>query len=186
MQKTTKENILSVSMELFLEKGFNTTSMQDVMKAANISKGGIYHHFASKDEILTELIKIEATALMEGAAQIFEDTHMKIREKFLSWMDLKTSFYRNKYSLLRRVFVDKSDIALRFRIIDEMKKLIKPTIEKALQENNENIPRLKETANLLLCSHELVFGYGLSEIENEEEFESYLETIRQIFGKVFS
>ena len=186
MQKTTKENILSVSMELFLDKGFNETSMQNIMKAANISKGGIYHHFTSKDEILSELIKTEAAPLMEGATQIFEDKSKGIREKFLSWMELKTSFYRDKYSLLRRVFVDKSDIALRFRIIDEMKKLIKPIIEKALLENTENIPRLKETANLLLCSHELVFSYGLSEIENEEEFESYLETIRQIFGKVFS
>lgn len=48
----TIETILTVAAKLFLEKGFDRTSMSDIAKAAGISKGAIYHHFQSKDEII--------------------------------------------------------------------------------------------------------------------------------------
>ena len=50
--KATIEAILSVSAKLFLQKGFDKTSMMDIATAAGISKGAIYHHFKSKDEII--------------------------------------------------------------------------------------------------------------------------------------
>lgn len=50
--KETIENILAVSAKLFLEKGFDKTSIQDIAVTAGISKGAIYHHFKSKDEII--------------------------------------------------------------------------------------------------------------------------------------
>lgn len=50
--QATIESILSVSAKLFLEKGFDRTSMQDIAETAGISKGAIYHHFKSKDEII--------------------------------------------------------------------------------------------------------------------------------------
>ena len=51
--QATIENILMVSAKLFLEKGFDKTSIQDIAEAAGISKGAIYHHFKSKDEIIS-------------------------------------------------------------------------------------------------------------------------------------
>ena len=51
--QATIENILTVSAKLFLEKGFDKTSIQDIAEAAGISKGAIYHHFKSKDEIIS-------------------------------------------------------------------------------------------------------------------------------------
>ena len=45
--KATIEAILSVSAKLFLQKGFDKTSMMDIATAAGISKGAIYHHFKS-------------------------------------------------------------------------------------------------------------------------------------------
>ena len=50
--QATIENVLTVSAKLFLEKGFDKTSIQDIAEAAGISKGAIYHHFKSKDEII--------------------------------------------------------------------------------------------------------------------------------------
>lgn len=55
--QATIEKILSVSAELFLEKGFEKTSMQDIARKAGISKGGIYHHFNSKDEVIEAVTK---------------------------------------------------------------------------------------------------------------------------------
>lgn len=55
--KATIEAILSVSTKLFLEKGFDKTSMMDISTAAGISKGAIYHHFKSKDEIIKSVME---------------------------------------------------------------------------------------------------------------------------------
>lgn len=50
--KKTIDTILTVSAKLFCEKGYDKTSLQDICKESGISKGAIYHHFASKEEIL--------------------------------------------------------------------------------------------------------------------------------------
>jgi len=47
----TREKILLVASELFLEKGYDKTSMQDIVNALGMSKGAVFHHFSSKDEI---------------------------------------------------------------------------------------------------------------------------------------
>ena len=49
----TINKILDVSMELFLEKGYEHTSIQDIVNnLGGLSKGAIYHHFKSKEDIL--------------------------------------------------------------------------------------------------------------------------------------
>lgn len=51
----TVEKILEVSLALFNEKGYEKTTIQDIVNALGMSKGAIYHHFKSKDEIIEAL-----------------------------------------------------------------------------------------------------------------------------------
>jgi AcrR family transcriptional regulator len=44
--------IIQASVDEFLEKGYDGTSMEAIARRAGVSKGGLYHHFSSKDEIL--------------------------------------------------------------------------------------------------------------------------------------
>ena len=54
----TRKKILEVSKDLFLEKGFDNTSIQDIIDGlGGMSKGVIYHHFESKYEILQSIIR---------------------------------------------------------------------------------------------------------------------------------
>ena len=54
----TRKKILEVSKELFLEKGFDNTSIQDIIDGlGGMAKGVIYHHFESKYEILQSIIR---------------------------------------------------------------------------------------------------------------------------------
>ena len=53
----TRRKILEVSKDLFLEKGFDNTSIQDIIDGlGGLTKGVIYHHFESKDEILQSIL----------------------------------------------------------------------------------------------------------------------------------
>lgn len=46
------EAIIEAAVGIFLEKGFEGTSMEAIAKRAGLTKGGLYHHFKGKDEIL--------------------------------------------------------------------------------------------------------------------------------------
>ncbi|MBY7142638.1 TetR/AcrR family transcriptional regulator [Virgibacillus sp. NKC19-3] len=48
----TKTKILEAAVELFFTKGYEQTTMQNIMHATKLSKGALYHHFKSKQEIL--------------------------------------------------------------------------------------------------------------------------------------
>jgi TetR/AcrR family transcriptional repressor of nem operon len=52
-----KEKIVFESLRLFSLKGYLSTSITDILKAANTSKGGFYNHFASKEELFHEVLK---------------------------------------------------------------------------------------------------------------------------------
>lgn len=62
-QKTLQQT-LAAATKLFIEKGFANTSMMDIAKAAGLSKGALYHHFKSKEEIV-ETVKAMQKGHME-------------------------------------------------------------------------------------------------------------------------
>ena len=51
-----RQEILRVAARLFQQQGYDATSMNDVAAALKLSKGGLYHHFQGKDEILFDLM----------------------------------------------------------------------------------------------------------------------------------
>ena len=51
-----RQEILRAAARLFQQQGYDATSMSDVAAALNLSKGGLYHHFQSKDEILYHIM----------------------------------------------------------------------------------------------------------------------------------
>src|SRR5215813_7281742 len=56
MQVDSRQEILRTAARLFQQRGYDATSMNDVAAALKLSKGGLYHHFQSKDEILFEIM----------------------------------------------------------------------------------------------------------------------------------
>jgi AcrR family transcriptional regulator len=52
----SRQEILRMAARLFQQRGYDATSMNDVAAALKLSKGGLYHHFQSKDEILYEIM----------------------------------------------------------------------------------------------------------------------------------
>jgi TetR/AcrR family transcriptional repressor of nem operon len=52
-----KDRIIVESLKLFSLKGFLGTTIDDILKASNSSKGGFYNHFKSKEELFYEVLK---------------------------------------------------------------------------------------------------------------------------------
>jgi len=50
--QTARDNIVQAALTVFALKGYAATSMDDVCMAAGCSKGGLYHHFRTKNAVL--------------------------------------------------------------------------------------------------------------------------------------
>ena len=53
--EATRQRVVEAAIELFASQGFASASIRDLASAAGVSLAGLYHHFASKDEILFEI-----------------------------------------------------------------------------------------------------------------------------------
>jgi AcrR family transcriptional regulator len=71
-----RQEILRAAARLFQQQGYDATSMNDVAAALKLSKGGLYHHFQSKDEILYNI--------MSHAMDITEDRVINVVRKIES------------------------------------------------------------------------------------------------------
>ncbi|NYB52265.1 MAG: TetR/AcrR family transcriptional regulator [Methanobacteriaceae archaeon] len=66
------DEITQAAIEVFLEKGFENTTMEAIAQKAGVSKGGLYHHFKSKD-----MIMIMANEKISSKVQEFMENSMK-------------------------------------------------------------------------------------------------------------
>lgn len=69
-----QQRILDAARELFLTKGYNGSNLRDIARVAQVSMGGIYHHFGSKEEIYQGLLN-QATVVeaLQPIVKLFRD-----------------------------------------------------------------------------------------------------------------
>lgn len=78
----TVELILDVAFRLFMEKGYEHTSIQDIISGlGGLSKGAIYHHFRSKDDILMAVTDRMTAQSNQMLAAIRDRSDLNGREK---------------------------------------------------------------------------------------------------------
>ena len=93
----SRELIIGAAEKLFFEKGFDKVSMRDISEEAKLSKGAIYHHYKSKDEIIREIInkyvELQRSILVD---LIHKTDGYKGREKIIYLMDNIVDMVENK------------------------------------------------------------------------------------------
>lgn len=65
-----RRRILSAAVDLFADHGYDATSVSQVITRAGVAKGGFYHHFASKDELLYAVYGELINRQLEGLERI--------------------------------------------------------------------------------------------------------------------
>jgi len=64
----TRQDLLDAALQVFSQQGYQAARLQDIAKAAGVTRGAIYHHFGSKAELFNTLMD-EASAQESGAVQ---------------------------------------------------------------------------------------------------------------------
>ncbi|MCR3921031.1 MAG: TetR/AcrR family transcriptional regulator [Firmicutes bacterium] len=83
-----KQEILETAMTLFEQNGIGKTSMSDIAKEANVTKGLVYYYFSSKDELVEAVVALFVRDTNQRLQQIVEGSSLTFYEKLLQIMTL--------------------------------------------------------------------------------------------------
>lgn len=173
---TRKNEIIMIAAQLFMEKGYDRTSMQDVMTRAEIAKGTIYHYFKSKEDLLCEvakmLVMLETNKRVEAASKL--NSPLKKFELFM-----KNNRSEESLSDLHKP----SNSIFHTMMLAEMTKQIAPVLASYINEGNKmGIFKCEDTlvvAELLTAGFQFITDYGFYNWDSEDVYrrESSIPTI---------
>jgi AcrR family transcriptional regulator len=76
-----RTRILEAAQKLFFERGYDKTSIQDILDVLQMSKGGFYHHFPSKEAILEEICEERVVSRLSRLSMELYGTRLSPIEK---------------------------------------------------------------------------------------------------------
>lgn len=176
----TRERILEVAEVLVFAKGFSGTSLSDIVKAANLTKGALFHHFSGKGDLGRALIERYARndfAILDGfaarAEALADDPLQQILlniKLFEEWLDgLETPLAGCMYSSFthQREQFDPETQAFIAEKLDQWSDIYEAVFERVFAMRQPKIDGVtpRDLANLLLSVIQggLVVGRALDD-----------------------
>jgi len=192
--KETQDLIINTSFELFYEKGYNGTSIPDIMKETSLSKGAFYHHFKNKHEIGTKVIEvIIRKRIKEGFITPLENNNGNIPEllKYVFTNRIKNYSQREKAlgcpanNLIGEIGYSEHDFRIILKsLFDEWKAELIKTIDigKKRGEIKQEI-NSSATAISLICAFEGV--RNIRKIYDDDDiFYEFLESMGEFLNSI--
>ena len=153
----TVARILDVAMALFLEKGYEKTTIQDIVDGLDgLTKGAIYHHFKSKEEILDAALERADAAAFKRYDEIVKDRSMTGIEKLQAMLD--ASAQSEQMDLAPRVVADADPVrnarllGLMYRSIFEevVPRYIEPIVRQGMEDGTIRTEQPREMAEVVV------------------------------------
>ena len=183
--------ILDVAFRLFMEKGYEYTSIQDILdQLGGLSKGAIYHHFKSKEEILVAVVDRMTAESNQMLAEIRDRPGLTGKEK------LKTIF---KASISRPVQDQIFTVAPNFRnnakllfgllhdtIEEAAPNYVVPIIQQGIADGSIQTEYPKALAELILLTANVWMNpmiFDSTQEETREHMQLFAEEIISKYGK---
>ena len=88
-REATRAALVTAARKCFVEKGFDSTSTEAVLARAGVSKGALYHHFASKAELLAavfEAVSRDTVARAQRAAGGAGSARAELTAALKAWL----------------------------------------------------------------------------------------------------
>jgi AcrR family transcriptional regulator len=102
-----RERILAAALEQFLRRGYVAVSVREIIEPLEISKGGFYHHFRSKEELFAAVVERVTEEWRASVARVTEDSSRPVQERlralFLSPLERKIFSYALLYESAREL-----------------------------------------------------------------------------------
>ncbi len=186
--ETRRQEFLDVSLRLFAEKGFDRTTVQDIIDAVGVSKGTFYHYFDSKREVVEEL----AQGLSQYAAQLIEDIAaqdidaVKKLNSALTIQEVKQEHLRKK-AQMQGALGRSGNFYLAQRLIDIMLETCAAPFAVIVAQGSKqgifDVPDIKEATDCLLRMM-LTLKQSLSRLEDPSLMRSRVQFYEHAVARV--
>ena len=186
---TKKDQILDTSLQLFMKKGFDATSISDILSQLDIARGTLYYHFESKEAIMDAIIERLLNQVLEKIEKLMTNDSLSQAEKFMGFFasinltqltgDEEIVDYFNQPQ--NALFHEKSNRLLIQKLAPVLAQIISEGIEAGLFDT----PYPAETAELILVG---ITGFVDSKDSPEDEdnmnhrMESFLYNAARMLG----
>lgn len=175
-----KQELLKIAYNMFLMKGYDNTSIDDIINEAKIAKGTYYYYFESKEETLEELINMMINDEVTSAKEILK-MPISIPEKLVR---IITSLRPKKNEQEIQNTLNKKDNIVMHekinnRIIEEAVPLLEQVVMEGIENKIFNCTHIKERLKMLLIMSNELFD---NDEPNMNQVEVFIDTAEKMLG----
>jgi AcrR family transcriptional regulator len=152
-----RNELIDCAQALFLTRGYDNTTVADIIARAGVSKGGFYHHFLSKEDLLDALIERMTRQAIAEAEDVLSNTELDALSKLNGFLDRSQQWKLQSAPALRAivaVLVKPENALLYQRMIRSAVTAVAPVlsriVEDGIREGVFDVPDVQLVAELLL------------------------------------
>ena len=131
-----ENEILDAAQNLFLSKGYEETSVSDIMQAAGGATGMFYRCYQSKEELLNVLVKKWAAMYTQKTACLLCDPQITFSGKFVAILDVIREM--SSQTIGMEAFFTASNEIILNRLTRQMTSVLAPLLESVLDKGIED------------------------------------------------
>ncbi len=181
-----KNELIDVAERLFLERGYENTTVSDIVKEVGVAQGTFYYYFASKHDILDAVIEREIDEpekeIIHIAHQADKDATSKLRDMARVILRFQTA----KRGLIEHVHEESNAVMhekMERRIIARLAPTMTEVIEEGMAKGTLSTDYPEETAEFLIAAIIFLFHQPDMDAERHERLHAaLLKILDKIFG----
>lgn len=152
--EVTIQKILDTAERLFIEKGYERASLQDIIDATGLSKGAIYHHFASKEDIFYSVCDRIGQRNAQVLSQVRDAPGMNGLEKLRAMfkMSLQPERQAKMFCMMPYLMDNAKFLATEMRSIftEVVPDFVEPLIRQGIEDGSIRTSHPKELAEAMI------------------------------------
>ena len=149
-----RQEIVVTARELFQNKSYESTTMQDIMNALGIAKGTIYHYFKSKEELLEAVVEDSVDKYIAGLEKVLNETEGNGLDKMRAL--IKSGNVEEEQGNILEQLHDPGNIGMHTRQLAITISRLAPLYASAIQQGCEE--GIFQTQHPLECAEFLLAG----------------------------
>lgn len=186
--QTRKNELLDTAESLFFTKGYDQTTVQDILQAAGIAKGTFYHYFKSKEEMMDAVVIRYIEAGVAAAEQIVSDPGLTVHEKLLRVVMAQKPEAGVQERLLEQ-FHEPQNALLHQKSLTETLLRLTPVLTRVIEQGKAeglfHTPFPRESVEFLLAASQFLFDEGLFHWQPEalsRKIEAFIHIMETVLG----
>lgn len=186
--ESTVDRIRNQGMKLFLERGYHGTSIDEIAGAAGLTKGAVYWHFESKEDLLRKILVEFEKRFLDGLIRSVEDVKGGAIDKFEEYIRYNSAFaYYNRELCVSFTTLAAELVGAHHKIEPEIRRIYKKyqkfLVRLILRGKREKVFKKELDPNLLALSligfHDgILFQWSMN--RSEIDGKSYVNTFKNI------